>query len=58
MKMQRPEERLTRSQFKRRQARARRAQEERWAARSGPVFVRHDPELQRLAQLDAIRPGR
>jgi hypothetical protein len=56
-RMQGPDERLTRSQFKRREAARRRAQERGWAKRSGPVTTRHDPDLQRLQYLDAIAPS-
>jgi hypothetical protein len=44
-RMQAPHERLTRSQFKRRQAQARRREEARWAARSGPVSKRTDVKM-------------
>jgi len=47
--MQAPHERLTKSQFKRRQAQRRRREEARWAARSGPVTTRIDPELRQAA---------
>lgn len=49
--MQLPTERLTRSAWKRQQAKARRRQEAAWAAKCGPVTTRIDPELARLHRL-------
>lgn len=61
--MQGPDERLTRSGFARKQKKQRKAEEARWARKSGPVRTRflsssELEQLQRDRYLMSIAPGR